>query len=235
MTAQSAVTVQGALISQNSETAQNAVDDCWNRIGVQGDTTCKELVAHVHCRNCPVYSAAARQLLDVSPSQKYCEHWTGHFAKRRSEVDGTNDESALVFRCGDEWLALPLATCSEVAAVRAIHTLPHRRNRAALGLVNVRGELIPCLSLAALLGTNADQTVSSGRLLVIANEGVRTALLVNEVCGIHRFDKGTPTPLPTQLAATSTLHAAFTLRWRNHTVGLLDERALAATVTRSLA
>ncbi len=36
-----------------------AIDDCWNRIGVRGDGSCPELKRHIHCRNCPVYSAAA--------------------------------------------------------------------------------------------------------------------------------------------------------------------------------
>ena len=36
-----------------------SINDCWNRIGVRGDASCPELEQHVHCRNCPVYSAAA--------------------------------------------------------------------------------------------------------------------------------------------------------------------------------
>ena len=34
------------------------VSDCWNKIGVNGDGTCRELVKFIHCRNCPVYSSA---------------------------------------------------------------------------------------------------------------------------------------------------------------------------------
>ena len=44
--------------------AAAAVNACWDRIGVQGDASCPELKQHVHCRNCPVYSAGAMQLLD---------------------------------------------------------------------------------------------------------------------------------------------------------------------------
>ncbi len=40
------------------------VHDCWNRIGVEGNATCRELAKYIHCRNCPVYSAAGLQLLD---------------------------------------------------------------------------------------------------------------------------------------------------------------------------
>lgn len=41
-----------------------ALDDCWNRIGVQGDRSCERLDDAVHCRNCPVYERAAIALLD---------------------------------------------------------------------------------------------------------------------------------------------------------------------------
>ena len=34
--------------------------DCWNKIGVSGDLSCPELNTHIHCRNCPVFAAAAR-------------------------------------------------------------------------------------------------------------------------------------------------------------------------------
>ena len=41
-----------------------AIDDCWNRIGIHGDKSCPLLSEHIHCRNCAVYSAAATRLLD---------------------------------------------------------------------------------------------------------------------------------------------------------------------------
>ena len=39
--------------------ARAGLNDCWNKIGVRGDGSCPELARHVHCRNCPVYSASA--------------------------------------------------------------------------------------------------------------------------------------------------------------------------------
>ena len=43
-----------------------AIDDCWNRIGVWGTETprCPKLEDVVHCRNCEVYSAAGRLVLE---------------------------------------------------------------------------------------------------------------------------------------------------------------------------
>ncbi len=47
-----------------------ALDDCWNRIGVQGDQSCARLPLAVHCRNCEVYAAAAKAVLDRLPPQE---------------------------------------------------------------------------------------------------------------------------------------------------------------------
>ncbi len=52
------------------------LDDCWNRIGVWGNSECPELDKHAHCRNCPVYSSAAAQMLNGEPEPGYLREWT---------------------------------------------------------------------------------------------------------------------------------------------------------------
>ncbi|MDW8307886.1 MAG: chemotaxis protein CheW [Verrucomicrobiales bacterium] len=125
--------------------------DCWRTIGVQGTATCVELQKFVHCRNCPVYSAAALQLLDRPLWPEYLREQTLHYAEPRRKTTPAR-LSVLVFRLGWEWLALPTVAFQEIVEVRFIHSLPHRRNGIVLGLVNVRGELIVCVSLGRLLG-----------------------------------------------------------------------------------
>jgi hypothetical protein len=127
------------------------VDDCWNRIGVRGDASCPELKRHVHCRNCPTHGDAASALLRRELPVAYRADWAGHFA-RRQEVEDPGTESAMIFRVGTEWLALPASVFQEVAELGAIHSLPHRRSSLVLGLTNVRGESLICFSLANLIG-----------------------------------------------------------------------------------
>src|SRR5919198_3790598 len=124
---------------------------CWNSIGVRGDGTCPELARHVHCRNCRVYSDAALELLDGVPPAGYRAEWTTALAKApaRHEPDRT---SVLIFRIGAEWLALSTALVQEVITPRRVHSLPHRAGGVVAGLINVRGELVVCVSLARLLG-----------------------------------------------------------------------------------
>lgn len=210
------------------------VDDCWNRIGVQGNATCAELAKHTHCRNCDVYSRTARRLLNVPLPDGHVSAWTEHFAQRPIERKQST-QSALVFRSGNEWFALPTSACVEVTAERTIHTLPHRRSSAVSGLVNVRGELVVCISLASLLGVATIRSTTAGRLLIIGEAHERTALEVNEITGTHAFGSDDQNEVPRTLAGATTQHIRATLRWRDHTVALLDPTALLASIRRSLA
>ena len=79
------------------------IDDCWNRIGVHGDKQCPLLERHVHCRNCEVYAAAATRLLDRYALMQ------DHQAAVAQPVEENTGRSMLLFRLGEEWLALATA------------------------------------------------------------------------------------------------------------------------------
>jgi len=129
------------------------VFDCWNTIGVTGNGSCRELLRFTHCRNCPVHSAAAAQLLDRPVLPQWRDEWTEHYA-REKKLTTPARTSVVIFRIGPEWLALPTPAFQEVAERRVIHTLPRRRSvqNLVLGLVNIRGELLICVALGPLLG-----------------------------------------------------------------------------------
>src|SRR5476649_415868 len=149
-----------------------AIDDCWNRIGIHGDKSCPLLAEHIHCRNCSVYSAAATRLLDrYSLAQEHRVQSPSADAYREIKT-----RSILVFRLGEEWLGLPTRCLVEVAPLQPIHSLPHQRSRALLGVANVRGALVACLSLVELLGLDASITATPGgrvmpRMLIVGAQG----------------------------------------------------------------
>lgn len=126
-------------------------NDCWNKIGVKGDRSCSELSKYVHCRNCPVFTAAGQRLFERKPPAGHLAEWTKRLAEPEAAIErGTI--SVLVFRIGDEWLAADISLLVEIAELRPIHTIPHRSNSVLAGLVNIRGELPLCVSLGGLLG-----------------------------------------------------------------------------------
>jgi len=224
-------------LSEQSLTQQDAqaIDDCWNRIGIHGERSCPLLVEHIHCRNCSVYSAAATRLLDrYSLAQEH--RVQGHTIEAHSEI---KTRSILVFRLGEEWLGLPTRCLVEVAPLQAIHSLPHQRSRALLGVANVRGALVACLSLVELLGLDSSPAVTQSarimpRMLIVAAQGGPVVVPVDEVDGIHAMDERA---LDFASGAGHQAHARFTrgvLQWKARSLRLLDEDQLLSAVNRSL-
>lgn len=217
--------------------ASIAVHDCWNRIGVVGDASCPELQQYVHCRNCPVYSAAAKVLLHRELPEGYLRDATAHFAQKKSEEE-EDAQSVVIFRIGSEWMALPTTIFQEVSDNCPLHSLPHHRGGALLGLANVRGELLLCASLAKLLGIEEDspsnQGTASRRMLVIQHKGWRLIFPVDEVHGTHRYSHRELKKVPETLSKAETAYTKATLPWRNLTVGCLDEELLFQALNRSV-
>src|SRR6185436_17733771 len=77
---------------------------CWRAIGVSGDGICPELVTHVHCRNCPVFTRAGRSLLERAAPAGYRDEWTRLLAQVKPAA--ASERSVLVFRLAEEWLAV---------------------------------------------------------------------------------------------------------------------------------
>jgi chemotaxis-related protein WspD len=213
---------------------------CWNDIGIRGDGSCKELQKHVHCRNCPVYSAAANELLDLPVDDEYLANWTRHF---RTEKETAKDgkASVVIFRIGAEWLALPVAVFREVCDIRPVHSLPHRRNKIVLGIANVRGALVVCVSLHMLFGINNPGTKASGRhliherLLVTDMNSDRLAFPVDEIHGIHRYHVDQLGEVPATVAKSTATYTRAILPWGEKAVGLLDDQLVSYSLTKSLA
>lgn len=215
------------------------VSDCWNQIGVSGNQTCRELSRHIHCQNCPVYSAAAVQLLDRPLSAEDRRAWTEHYAHEKP-LGAPAKTSALLFRLDGEWLALPTTAFQEITERRVVHSLPHRRLAIVLGLVNVRGELLICASLARLLGLEFRPPAKPvravfDRLLVADWNGERFAFPVDEVHGVHRFHQSDLRKPPATIARSGLNCARGVFPWRNIAVGFLDADAVFAALNRNLA
>jgi chemotaxis-related protein WspD len=223
------------------------VDDCWNRIGTRGDNSCPRLAEHARCLNCPVFAQGAARLLDrpLSDAELAPRSHAGtpidNEASRvhASRVDAAM-QPALAFRIAGEWLALPTSVVREVDVVRAIHSLPHRRTRAVLGVVNVRGALTIAVSLGELLNMDhaADSRRSTrnsyARMLVAAHDSAPVAFPVDEVEGVVRYAEGALLPVPATLSRATALHARGVLACRDTTIGLLDPARLFDSIARSL-
>lgn len=210
-----------------------AVDDCWNRIGVQGDKSCERLREHVHCRNCEVHAAAAIRLLE-------------RYASVHDDVELVAAEqpveccSVLVFRVADQWLAIATRSLEEVVAPLPIHSLPHQRSRSLLGVANVRGTLVACLSLGELLGIAAGSAAHSSqrvipRMLILAGQGGPVVVPVDEVDGVHAIALDSVQPAMRDGGLAVSQFASGVVQWQGRSITQLDDELLRQAMSRSFA
>jgi chemotaxis-related protein WspD len=205
-------------------------NDCWNQIGVSGDGTCPELAKVIHCRNCPVYAAGGRSLLEREPPAGYLREWTQALAEAKDEDRAEEALSVLIFRLGREWLALPTHVCQEVAEMRPIHTLPHRSGPVLLGLVNIRGQIRLCVSLSELLGlatadVTGQRTNHKNRqcLVIVARDSDHWVILVDELYGIQRFHLNAVRNAPVTVAKAMPRLTKGVIDWQDKSLGYLDD------------
>jgi chemotaxis-related protein WspD len=214
--------------------------DCWNTIGVRGDRSCPELRVHGHCRNCPVFSAAATTLLERAPAARDVAEATAHFAEIRPARE-RDTRAVVLFRLDTEWLGLPGSVVEEVTPLLPVHSIPHRHGGVVMGLANVRGELRACISLGQLLGLAQSPASTpivgraARRLLAIRRDGVRVVCPIDEVHGVHRFHPRELQDVPATVGQAASAYSKAVLAWRGHAVGMLDDQLLFYSLRRSLA
>jgi chemotaxis-related protein WspD len=218
------------------QTGQPA-DRCWSRIGVWGNGSCSELPTHVHCCNCPIYSASGRSLLERPPPDNYGTEWEANL-RTADQLQG-QASAVLLFRLGPEWLALPASTVGFVTDKRGIHRLPQRSSNVLSGIVNIQGELHLAVNLHSLLelpderpeGVALSRRVYP-RIILCRREQQAFAFAVDEVFGITKLEAAKLQPVP---ATVSKALATFTrglFTFMERPVGLLDDELLFHSLSR---
>ena len=213
---------------------------CWNTIGVWGSETarCPELERLAHCRNCQEYIRAGQALFDRRAPEGYLQTWTDALAEEKASTSGES-LSVLVFRLGQEWLAIGTGLFREVAEVQSVHKIPHCDDPVISGLVNIRGELQLCISLHALFDIEKDdppKTVdnksATPRLLVAEKDFSSWVFPVDEVYGIYRYvpDELEHAPATVSRASETFTRGIFNLDGRR--VGCLDDALLFNALSR---
>jgi len=221
--------------------------DCWNKIGISGDRTCSELNSFIHCRNCPVFGAAARTFFDRPAPEGYLAEWAkwlavsvgcdalgeGNGEDQDSVLSRGEGVSVLIFRLGQEWLAFRTRAVVEVTMPRPVHRVPHRSNQVFVGLVNLQGQVQLCVSLHGLLGVSVPS--EPARLVVLRDrERQETwAFPADDVLGVHRVPRSQWRGVPSTLVNPDVGFSQAVLSWSGRSIGLLDEQRV-FTALRSL-
>jgi chemotaxis-related protein WspD len=182
------------------------------------------------------------RLLDRQVTAEFLRESTAFVAVKKDLIErGT--KSVVVFRIGPEWLALPTGVVQEVSGRCTVRTMPDHRGGILSGLINVRGELLLCVSLGVLLGLDqvaigrdSAGTMPSDRLLICKHGEGRLAFPVSEVHGLHRYIPTDLREAPATLARAS--RGAYMLGvapWRDRVVGYLDDELMFYALNKALA
>jgi chemotaxis-related protein WspD len=213
--------------------AESALNHCWRSIGVQGDRSCPELRELSHCRNCPTYAAAGRELLNQPLPTGYQEEWAVILATPTAQSGSLRTESLTIFRLQGEWFGLSAAVFEAVTPIGPIRPIPQRSNDVLLGLVNIGGELQLCVSLAALLGlppSPIGPPATRPRLVVVKLAGARWVFPVDDIYGIERFSANDIKPAPANVSQQHLTRGV--IEWRGHFLSYLDDARLSHSLHR---
>jgi chemotaxis-related protein WspD len=237
-------------IPDDSEFDHPTLNDCWNQIGVMGDRTCGELKTVIHCRNCKVYSAAGRSLLERNAPPEYLQEWTDILSEASTQqvgvgegmlVRATDTLSVIIFRLSNERLALPVNILQEVTSPYIIHAVPHRTNSVFLGLVNIRGETLLCISLRDLLGLepvaeSADfsNTINPQRMIVAGKNENKWVFPVDEVHGTYRFHLNEFKDAPVVISKASEAYTKGVVTWQGKKINFLDSEQFFYTLSHKV-
>ncbi len=120
-------------------------------------------------------------------TQAELKHWAELYAHDNSTaVQAGSGHAHVIFRLGGERFAVPLADLDEVARVEVGIGLS-RAGALVLGLVNIRGEVVPLLDTAGALGARGSYRLGNkNRTLVVRDaRDRRTALPVDQIESIE--------------------------------------------------
>lgn len=118
--------------------------------------------------------------------------WTAAYASSLVALENQVEGEFVLFRLGEELFAVPIEDLDQVANITSGMAIAHA-SPIMLGLTSLRGEILPLLDTAALLGTSANFSlgVTNRTLIVRDRRGRRSGLPVDAVVGVASFDRNT--------------------------------------------
>lgn len=88
-----------------------------------------------------------------------------------------SDVKAVIVQCGQEEYALPVDTVVSIEKLERVNPIPHLPDY-MLGLMKIRGELVPILDFQQILYGKSAKDDSNARIVVVQTENLFIGLLV---------------------------------------------------------
>jgi chemotaxis-related protein WspD len=188
----------------------------------------------------PSPRAGAGELLDRAPLPEYLAAWGRALQRTLFDAGAQGDLAGLVFRLGEERYLLPTTCVREVHRPQRVHRVPGRVGEVFRGLVCLRGELLLCADLHALLGAErgrarpADGAPTTARSVVIEQGGARWAFETDEVLDVRRYVGAKVAPPQVTVARAAVHYTDGLVDLGDGRAARLDADRLFAGLARSL-
>ena len=131
---------------------------------------------------------------------------------RQDDRRARERRGVLTFAVGGEVYGVEILSIREIIKLREITEVP-RAPRFLLGVVTVRGLVMPVVDLRLRLKLDAPALGRSARILVVVHKGERYGLLVDEVRGVVRFADSQIEPPPPSLSPSEAPFLAGIARY----------------------
>jgi purine-binding chemotaxis protein CheW len=138
------------------------------------------------------------------------ESYLRRAGRRRSEAL----RGVLTFAAGSEVYGVEILSIREIIKLREITEVP-RAPHFLVGVVTVRGMVMPVIDLRLRLRLDAAPLSRAARILVVLHKTERFGLLVDEVRGVVRFSDGQIEPPPPSLSPSESPFLAGIGRYRD--------------------
>jgi purine-binding chemotaxis protein CheW len=128
-------------------------------------------------------------------NEKYAFATEETYLRRADEKRSQRELAILTFSVGGEMYGIEILSIREIIKPREITEVP-RAPRFLLGILTVRGLVMPIVDLRLRLRLEAPKLTSRARILVVVHKNERYGLLVDVVRDVVRFGESAIEPPP---------------------------------------
>lgn len=135
----------------------------------------------------------------------------------------------LTFTCAGERFAIDIQSVRQITPASGLTRVPGSRPEVA-GIANLRGAIVPVLNLGGMLGMTDTRPDDQARLIVLEQNGRRTALLVDRVHEVLKIDPRTLAPAAHDAPPADTGLIGGVVTTGPESLGMLDTDRLFETL-----
>ena len=131
----------------------------------------------------------------------------------------------VTFRLGDEEFGIDIKMVQEINRMISITKMPGTPAHVE-GVVNLRGKVIPVVSLRKKLGFQEIERDKATRIMVVEIEGKILGFIVDSVSEVLRIDDATIEPAPTLTGASDSGHIEGVINLADRILMVLNLKVL---------